>query len=56
MFHIEPQKICMLSRRKILKQTALLAALYPMRSLAFANNKNFKIDACDWSLRCGLRM
>jgi sugar phosphate isomerase/epimerase len=40
----------MLNRRTLLKHTALLAALSPLRSLAAWNNKRFNIGACDWSL------
>ena len=40
----------MLNRRTLLKHTALLAALSPLRSLAAANNKRFNVGACDWSL------
>jgi L-ribulose-5-phosphate 3-epimerase len=40
----------MLNRRKLLKQSALVAALAPFHNLAFAYNRRFKIGACDWSL------
>ena len=40
----------MLNRRKLIKQSALLAALAPLHNFACHNSKRFNIGACDWSL------
>jgi hypothetical protein len=43
----------MLSRRQLLKQSAILAALSPLQQFALPGNQRFKIGACDWSLGKG---